>query len=419
MSRQLWIDAQAGVAGDMLLAALLDAGADLGVVQGTIDEVLPDAVRLSTSRVTRCGLRALAVEVTSVAEHHPHRRWATIRDRLEAARLPERVRERSLAAFEMLARAEATVHGVAVEDVRFHEVGSWDSIADVVGVCAALHDLRVEQLSHSPIRLGSGRVRTAHGVMPVPVPAVLELLRMRGAVGFATHRSMPEDAAEGELATPTGVALLAALCGAEGSLGTTHVEAVGVGAGTRDTPGHPNVVRAVLSPAGPAPEDASAFETLHVLEANVDDLEPRLWPGVIAALLEAGARDAWLTPMLGKKGRPGHVLCVLADGADLEDLRGRIFELTPTLGARSYPVVRRALTRAWRDVTIGGDTDSPLTVRVKIATHQGRIVRATPEFEDVARCARTLGISELDAMGRAAAAAREAGLAPAESFEST
>src|ERR1035437_8489229 len=267
--------------------------------------------------------------------------------------------------FARLAEAEAQAHGVRVEDVRFHEVGAWDSIADVIGVAAALQALGVRSVTAGPVALGSGTIRTAHAQMPIPVPAVLEL-----SAGWRVFSG-----GAGELATPTGMAVVVALADACDELPELDVTAVGVGAGTREDERRPNVVRVVIGtlPVSPATSDAV------VLEANVDDLDPRVWPSVLAALLEAGADDAWLIPTLAKKGRPAHTLAVLAAPERMPELRARVFALVPTLGVRETRVRKTALERAWRTVEFDG-----VSVRVKLAHIRGEIVTATPEFEDVA-----------------------------------
>ena len=231
---QAWIDASAGVAGDMLLGALIDAGADLAAVQRAVDAVIPGSVRIVRADVTRAGLRALKVDVQPLVDNPPHRTWAEIASLLAALAPP--VRERATAVFARLAAAEAHVHGVPIEEVHVHEVGALDSIGDVVGVCAALVDLGVETVSAGEVALGSGRVRTAHGELPVPAPAVAELAR-----GWRV-RSL----GSGELATPTGMALLRALALTCADLPRMTVESVGVGAGGRDVAGRANVVRVLI-----------------------------------------------------------------------------------------------------------------------------------------------------------------------------
>ncbi|MEU7487867.1 nickel pincer cofactor biosynthesis protein LarC [Streptomyces sp. NPDC042319] len=396
--REAWLDVTSGVAGDMLLGALIDAGAAPEAVQHAIDAVIPGAVRLTRSAVTRAGLRATRVGIEPLAEDHPHRTWRAIRGRIEEAGLPGRVGDRALAVFGRLAAAEARVHGVPVEEVHFHEVGAWDSIADVVGVCAALHELGIDGITASPAALGSGRVRTAHGDLPVPVPAVLELAAGWEVVGGGA----------GELATPTGMALVTALATECGELPRLRAEATGVGAGTRDTPGRPNVVRVVIGSPAAAAAGTDEETSAAVLEANVDDLDPRLWPGVLASLLAAGASDAWLVPILMKKGRPAHTLRVLAPRQRADALRDLIFRETSTIGVRESAVRKTALQRTWVRVTVADGAELP----VKVAHRGGVIVRATPEFDDVATLAADRGLPTSTLLNAAIAAAVTAGLVP-------
>ena len=240
--RHAWLDVSAGVAGDMLLGALVDAGAPLDVLQATVDRVMPDTVHLVATEVRRGGMRATKVDVVVRRDDLPHRTWADIRGMLAEADIADAVRARALAVFRRLAAAEARAHGTPVEEVHFHEVGAWDSIADVVGVCAAVEALGIVRLSAGPVALGSGSVRTAHGTIPVPVPAVLEL-----AEGWTVGSG-----GAGELATPTGMALVTTLAEGCEDLPSMTVQSVGVGAGTRDTQDRPNVVRVVLGQAGRA-----------------------------------------------------------------------------------------------------------------------------------------------------------------------
>lgn len=390
--RLAWIDASAGIAGDMLLGALVDAGASLDAVRAAVDAVVADAVSIEASTTRRAGMRATKVDVVSLVESPPHRHWREIRALIAEADLSERVARRATSAFSRLAEAEGRAHGTDPESVHFHEVGAWDSIADMVGVCAALEDLGIDRISGGAIAVGSGTIRGSHGEIPVPVPAVAEL---------ATSWSIVAGG-EGELATPTGVALLVALSDACEPLPAMRLTAVGVGAGTRDTPGRANVVRVLLGdPAGSRGNDSR----MAVLETNVDDLDPRLWQGVLADLLEHAAADAWLTPITMKKGRPAHTLSVLAHLEDVDALRERVLALVPTLGVRTSLVERHSLPRTWRTVRVDG---SP--VRIKIGVRDGRISTATPEFEDVAEVARGLGRPVRDILDAAVASAAEAGL---------
>lgn len=398
-TRTAWLDVSAGVAGDMLLGALVDAGAPLDAVRAAVDAVLPDTVRLTGEQVTRAGMRATRVVVSPLAADQPHRTWSTVRGLLGQAppALPERAREQALAVFARLAAAEARVHGIAPDAVHFHEVGAWDSIADVVGVCAALHRLGVDRVTASPLAVGAGTVRAAHGELPVPVPAVAELAG--GWEVFAGGR--------GELATPTGVALVTALAEECTDLPPMRLETTGVGAGSRDTPQRPNVVRVLLGTLAAGRGDRGGPADAVLLEANVDDLDPRLWPGVLSTLLAAGASDAWLVPVLMKKGRPAHTLCVLAPPSRADVLREVVLRHTSTLGVREHRVRKTALERGWVDVDVLG-----ARLPVKIGHRDGTIVQAMPEFEDVAGLAAGRELPARVVLDAAVAAAAARDLVP-------
>ena len=396
--RHAWIDASAGVAGDMLLGALLDAGASLRGVQEAVDAVVPGAVFIGTDEVTRAGLRATHAVVDVRRPDQPHRAWHEIRAMLSDAELEDSVRRRATAVFARLAAAEAAVHGIAEDAVHFHEVGALDSIADIVGVCAALADLGVTSISAGEVAVGSGRVAMAHGEVGVPVPAVVELSR-----GWRVRSGGP-----GELATPTGMALVVALAEACQDLPALVVRATGTGAGSRDRPGRANVTRVII---GDRPATASSgdpdLEPAVVLEANVDDLDPRLWPGVLSALLAAGASDAWLTPIVMKKGRPAHLLTVLCPPAEVGRLRDLILRETSTFGVRQRTVDKYALPRGWVEVEVDG-----VPVSVKVAHRDGRIIQVTPEFESVAAAALRLARTQGAVMTAAARAATDARSGP-------
>jgi uncharacterized protein (TIGR00299 family) protein len=395
--RHAWVDATAGVAGDMLLAALVDAGAPLAVLQGAVDAVIPESIRLASTLVSRAGMRAAKVDVHPLAQDQPHRGWHDIQVLLERADLPVRVRERARRVFQRLAEAEARVHGVAVGEVHFHEAGGWDSIADVVAVCAALDCLGVTSMSCSAIALGAGRVAASHGDLPVPVPAVLEM-----SAGWRVL-----SAGTGELATPTGMALLTALSEESCDLPAMSVRTVGVGAGTKDVPGRPNVVRVVLGDRGDRPGQPGDPVMMSVLETNVDDMDPRVWPTVLASLLTAGAADAWLAPIVMKKGRPAHTLAVLAPANRRDELRRLIFDLTSTIGVREVAVSRTALDRFWVPLPVAGGQ-----VRLKVAHRGGEVVHATPEFDDAAEVAAQRSVPVRRVLEEAVAAAEREGFVP-------
>ncbi|MBM2614322.1 nickel pincer cofactor biosynthesis protein LarC [Actinoplanes sp. LDG1-06] len=381
----------------MLLGALLDAGASLTVVQSAVDAVSGGTVQIRAREVTRGGMRALKADVEPLVDDPPHRTWRDVRDMLERAGSST---DTAVAVFRCLAEAEARVHGTKPDDVHFHEVGALDAIADVVGCCAALADLGVSTVSAGPVALGSGSVRTRHGRLPVPAPAVAEL-----AKGWQVSAG-----GDGELATPTGLALLRSLARACEPLPPMTLDAVGIGAGTRDPEGHANVVRVMISSAEAAPaaqivERDEPDDRAVLLEANVDDLDPRLWPGILNSLLTAGASDAWLVPIVMKKGRPAHTLSVLCPSGLAGPLRDQIFRDTSTLGVRHSPRGKVALERSFADVTVH-DTRIP----VKVAHRDGVVLQVMPEFEDVAALARRQDRPERLVLQDALAAASGAGL---------
>jgi pyridinium-3,5-bisthiocarboxylic acid mononucleotide nickel chelatase len=372
VSRVGWLDLGSGVSGDMLLGALVGAGVPLATLSAALEPLgLP--ITLRREDVRRGGLAAVRVHVDVPAGEQPHRTWADVRGLLD--RLPEPLRSSACGVFAALARAEAAVHGVPADDVHFHEVGALDAVADVVGVCAGVAALGLDRLVSSPIALGGGYVRTAHGRLPVPGPAVLALLADAAAPGHG-------GGAEEELATPTGVALVTALASDFGQLPPMRPAGTGTGAGGRDPADRPNVVRLVVG-------EALAADRPHqvvVLEANVDDLDPRVWPAVLADLLAAGALDAWLTPVLMKKGRPAHVVSALAEPVAVPAVRAALFRETTTLGVRESVVARQVLARRLHIVDVGGQ---PVAVKLALGP-DGEVVNAMPEWEDVVRAAGAL-----------------------------
>lgn len=535
-----WIDATAGVAGDMLLGALIDAGAPVAGIQEALDAVLPGALEVTTEEVTRGAVRACHARVLQVGDRSLERTWPTIRALLSDAPLAASTRRRALAVFEQLARAEARVHGATTESVHFHEVGGLDAIGDIVGVCEALRLLGIEGLSASWVALGNGRIHAAHGLMPVPAPAVLELSRgwqvralpgvvdpsaahhhhhghthdaehgggqhghghgadghggagpdhaldgghghtdgadghqhTDGADGHGHTHEHPHadhaDAAQthshdhpdhdhthshdhhddhhddhhhgveetpaatgdprdvGELATPTGMALIRALATESDSMPAMRPGRVGIGAGGRDMPGWANCVRIVLEDVtGVGPDSApdagnapgvdagddnvdrdAADGGMVELRANLDDFDHRLIPGVIQACLDAGAADAWVTPIQMKKGRPAVMVQVLVARAHRAEVVDLLLSTTPTLGVRESPVTRTVLDRDFVRIDLDGQ---PLTV--KIGLRDGHVVHAQAEFASLAEIARATGRSELDVSQRAVAAIVAAGLTP-------
>jgi uncharacterized protein (TIGR00299 family) protein len=372
----LYLDCQAGIAGDMMVGALLDLGVPLGHLQTELAK-LPlssDSYSLSANRTERQHITAIKFDV-SVTDHHTHRHYAGIDEMIAASALPEPVKETARRIFRRLAEAEARVHGVAIEDVHFHEVGAVDSIVDIVATAVCLEYLAVEQVYASSLPLGSGFVQTAHGRLPVPAPATADLLQ-----GMALHGGC----GEGERVTPTGAAILAALVTRSGTRpDMTTLSRVGSGAGGRDFSDCPNILRAFLGTAS-----AGSGEEVLEVSCNLDDLTPEVIGYVQELLLESGVLDVWVAPVQMKKGRPGVVLSLLCLPDDLERLAALLFAETGTLGVRYAPLRRIVQPRqvVERDTRFG-------PVRFKVSEYGEK-----PEYEDCRRIARELGLPCRDIM---------------------
>ncbi|GAC1445789.1 MAG: nickel pincer cofactor biosynthesis protein LarC [Mycobacteriales bacterium] len=380
----------------MFLGALVDAGVSLAVLQRAVNGLPIEPVTLRATPVLRGGIGATQVTVAAAAATAP-RSWADIEGLLRDADLLPPVRAVALAAFGRLAQAEAAVHRVPVAEVHFHEVGGLDALADIVGAAAGVHALGLTSLTASTVALGSGASHGLHGPVPVPGPAVLELLRgIPVTAGAGRH----------EMTTPTGAALLSTVVTDWGGLPPMQVTAIGMGAGSRDPLEHANVLRLVL---GSATAGGLEVTSALLLETNVDDLDPRLWPGVLQRLLDLGADDAWLTPILMKKGRPAHLLTVLC-APEIEDAaRQLVVRETSTIGMRITPTNKHALAR--RELTVLVENQP---VRVKVAYLGDTVVNANPEYEDVVVVAAALGRPLKSVLAAAASAAQQAaGLGPA------
>ena len=357
----LYVDCIGGVAGDMLLGALLDAGAtvdlsafDLQVERGTAD---------------RHGITTVTTTVTGAAEQ-PHRDWGTIRTLIAAAGLPERVEARAQEAFKRLAIAEGRIHGIEPERVHFHEVGAIDAIGEIVGVALALESLGIDKVLCSPLPMGRGFVKAAHGNLPLPAPATLELLK--GAPIHGVELEM-------ELVTPTGAALVAALAEGYGPLPRMTLHSTGYGAGTRDLEPFPNVVRAIIG-------TEATTGAITLIEANLDDFLPELAPDAAAACFAAGAVDVWTTPAQMKHGRPAFVFSALARPADERAVIDAVLRETSTLGVRVAHLDRVELERDFLTVEIAGEP-----VRIKVGRRDGKVVNLAPEHADCERAARITG----------------------------
>jgi hypothetical protein len=361
-----YFDAFSGIAGDMTVAALIDAGADARALFEALDS-LGTGARFRAEKVKRKGIAATRFTVEH-EDQKKHRHLPHIVKMIEASRLTGRAKQNAVKVFETLGAAEAEVHGVPIEKVHFHEVGAVDSICDIAGACQALDLLGVDRVHASKVNTGSGTVEADHGVMPVPAPATALLLR-----GVPVYARGPET----ELTTPTGAAILAALCEGFGPLPPMTIERAGFGAGTKDFPAMANVLRVLVGAASTAREAA----LVSVIEANIDDSTPELLGHAMERLLEAGALDVTLEPVYMKKQRPGVRLAVLARPEDQERLASLLFEETTTIGLRFWQAERRVQPRSHVEV------ETPYgKVRMKV-TPAG----SAPEFEDCRRLAAACG----------------------------
>ncbi|WP_338863382.1 nickel pincer cofactor biosynthesis protein LarC [Myxococcus stipitatus] len=368
MRRILYLEPVGGIAGDMFLAAGIDLGLAPEAIEAALRGLNVPGWKLAVSRAVRHAISGTHLDVVlDVREAHPHRAYADIRRLIDSATtLPARAKERALAVFRAIGEAEAKVHGVSIDDIHFHEVGAVDSIVDICGAAVVLELLGDPEVHAAPPPLGSGTIRVAHGAMPIPVPATLELLR-DVPVRFE---------GVGELTTPTGAALLKVLTKI-GHPPDFIVEKVGYGVGTKDFRDRPNVLRASLGRM-----DASRSEGLWVVEANLDDATPQLLGHLVERMLSVGALDAWVTPVVMKKSRPGHLLGVLSEGGLRDTVVDTLLRESTSLGVRYHRVERQALERDWVEV------ETPWgRVRVKRGLRNGAVLNAHPEFEDCRRVA--------------------------------
>jgi uncharacterized protein (TIGR00299 family) protein len=366
-----YFDCFSGISGDMTLGALVDAGCAIGHLRAELRGLEVPGWELTADRVWKNGMAATYVRVVT-EDQSKHRSLGAILEILEKSELRPVVRARAAAIFEKLGEAEARVHDVPLEKIHFHEVGAVDAIVDIVGACIGFEALGIERFASSPLNVGGGTAKMAHGILPVPAPATANLLQ-----GKPTYSS----GVQKELVTPTGAAIVATLCDRFGPQPPMSVSAIGYGAGTADLEGQPNVVRILVGEA--AEKDVAGFdEEIAVIEANLDDMNPQIYGYFLEKALGAGALDVYTTPVQMKKNRPGTLLTVLCKPQDTNTLMSLIFAETTTFGARSYRAQRRVLPREWLNVTTDfGD------VRMKISRVNGRILHVAPEFEDCRRLA--------------------------------
>jgi uncharacterized protein (TIGR00299 family) protein len=362
-----YIDAFSGLAGDMLVGAFADAGANRDAISSGLAS-LATGGSVTWDLVQRRGMAASKFRV-AVDEPQKHRHLSGILKMIHAAPLPDAVKASSQRVFQVLAEAEAAVHGVPIERVHFHEVGAVDSICDIVGACLAVNLLSIERIYCSPVNVGSGTVNTEHGVLPVPAPATARLLQNRPV--YSRGPAM-------ELTTPTGAAFVTALAESFGAMPPMRISAIGYGAGDRDFKEQANVVRVMVG----EPSGAAESTTVSLIEANIDDASPQVIAYAIDRLLEAGALDAIVIPAPLKKGRPGVLLQIVATPEKREELVAVLFRETTTLGVRFHSAERRVQPRTWVEVQT-----SHGMIRMKTAP-----TGFAPEYEDARRIAVESGL---------------------------
>lgn len=392
--RIAYFDCFSGAGGDMIVAALLHAGADERELRRTLDGLNVKDFTLAIEPVRKQGFAATRFKVSlNEAQKQPHRHLKQIRDIIESATLTDTVKDRAIRIFTRLAEAEARVHGTSVEKVHFHEVGAVDAVLDVVAAVSALERLGVERVLCSPLPVGSGSVKCEHGVMPVPAPAVAELLK---------NVPIAETAETGELTTPTAAAILTTLAAEFGPIPAIRFDRIGYGAGTREGAVMPNVLRVLIGESAPADSsgDADNVDEVIVLETNLDDATPQQLGHCVDRLLSEGALDAWLVPIQMKKSRPGYVLTVLGRPDQVDGLERIVFAETPTFGIRRSRATRSKLSR--RHDTVATPYGP---VRVKVGERDGHVT-ATPEYEDCRAAALTHGVALRTVMAAAADAWR-------------
>jgi hypothetical protein len=366
-----YFDCFSGISGDMTLGALLHAGVPLEHLRSELQGLEIPGWEIRAENVWKNGLAATYVRVQT-QETRTHRSLSTIEGILQKSKLATPVREHATAIFRKLGEAEAAVHDVPIEKIHFHEVGAVDAIVDIVGACIGFHFLGIQRFACSPLNVGGGTAKMAHGVLPVPAPATARLL-----LGKPTY----SNGVQKELVTPTGAAIVATLCDTFGPQPPMTVSAIGYGAGTADLEGQPNVLRLMVGESAEKREGEYS-EDIRVIEANLDDLNPQVYGYFVERALSGGALDVFTTAVQMKKNRPGTLLTVLCKPVDESKFQDLFFAETTTLGVRSYTTQRRVLPREWETVTTCYGE-----VRMKIARVNGQVLQVSPEYEDCRKLA--------------------------------
>lgn len=372
--KTLYFDAFSGVSGDMILGALVDAGVPLNSVIEGLSKLNLKGYNLTSEMVKRGGLRGTKVNVNINDGDKSHRHYSHIRKIIEMSRLESGVKEMSLAIFKRIGEAEAKVHGVDIEKIHFHEVGAIDAIVDIVGAAIGISLLAPDRIISSPINTGSGTVECAHGVMPVPAPATAEML-----IDIPSYSSE----IEAELATPTGVAILATLADSFSPMPAMNIKNIGYGAGTKEFKGQANLLRILVGET----EDDTYADTISIIETNIDDMNPEIYEWVMGKLFDAGALDVWLTPIVMKKSRLATKISVIVEPDKEQIISDILLRETTTFGVRSYQAGRRILKRSCIEV----ETSFGL-VRCKVGELSGGGKKIVPEYEDCKRIAKEKGV---------------------------
>jgi hypothetical protein len=379
MTRSAYFDCFSGISGDMVLGALVDAGADLCAIESDLRRLGLEGWKISASKVQRGAIFATHVKVQTQEQHH-HRGLSIILKRIEDAKLVPRAAERARRIFTRLAEAEAHVHQVPIEQVHFHEVGAVDSIVDIVGAAIGFEMLSIDQFACSPLDVGAGQVKTAHGLLPVPAPATAELLR-----GVPTYSSgLPR-----ELVTPTGAAIATTLSSRYAEMPPMTLRAIGYGAGSADNVEKPNVLRLLIGERATTVlgEPGEWDAPVTAIETNLDDMSPQIYGYFAEKALEAGALDVFSTPAQMKKNRPGLLVTILSEPSNVSRLIDLLFRETTTIGVRTHDVRRKTLARDLVPViTPYGE------VRMKVSRLDGAVLNATPEYEDCRKLAAERGV---------------------------
>jgi uncharacterized protein (TIGR00299 family) protein len=376
-SRIAYFDCFSGISGDMVLGALVDAGADLRAIEAELRKLGLEGWTISAEKVKRGGIFATHVKVETSEEHH-HRGLSIILARIDKAGLAPRAAERARRIFTRLAEAEAKVHNMPVEEVHFHEVGAVDSIVDIVGAAIGFELLGIDEFACSALDVGAGQVKTAHGLLPVPAPATAELLR--GAPMYTSGIAR-------ELVTPTGAAIATTLSTSYAQIPEMTLQAVGYGAGSTNLTEKANVLRILIGENATSEAGEHWDAPVSVIETNLDDMSPQIYGYFVERALAAGALDVFSTAVQMKKNRPGVLLTILCDAAHTARLIDLVFRETTTIGVRTYDVRRKVLDRELVPVvTPFGE------VRMKVSRMNGSVLNATPEYEDCQRLAAEKGI---------------------------